>query len=69
MGTWNSCCSFFSIHSVTWMKVTSRSPSLGRTFRSSCGGLWKLYLEQEGREALAESLPAHSQRTLPSPGA
>lgn len=42
--TWNSCSSFFSIHSVTWPKVTSLSPSLGRAFSSRWGGLRKPYL-------------------------
>lgn len=42
--TWNSSCSFFSIHSVTWQEVTSLSPSLGRTCRSNLGGAEKLYL-------------------------
>lgn len=50
-GTWNSCCSFLSIHSVTWRNVTSRSPSFGRTFSSSCGGTRKLYLCGEREEA------------------
>lgn len=44
--TWNSSCSFFSIHSVTWQKVTSLSPSLGRTCRSNLGGTEKLYLQR-----------------------
>lgn len=44
--TWNSSCSFFSIHSVTWQNVTSLSPSLGRTCRSNLGGTQKLYLQR-----------------------
>lgn len=42
--TWNSCSSFFSIQSVTWTKVTSLSPSLGRAFSSRWGGLRNPYL-------------------------
>lgn len=43
--TWNSHCSFLWIHSVTWVKVTSLSPSMGRTWRSNLGGTLKLYLK------------------------
>ena len=47
--TWNSHCSFFSIHSVTWVKVTSLSPRVGRTWRSNLGGTRKLYLKQKSK--------------------
>lgn len=45
--TWNSSLSFLSIHSVTWQKVTSLSPSFGRTCRSNLGGTEKLYLKRD----------------------
>lgn len=50
--TWNSHCSFFPIHSVTWVKVTSITPSMGRTWRSNVGGTLKLYLRPGGIAAL-----------------
>lgn len=47
--TWNSWSSFLSIQSVTWTKVTSLSPSLGRAFSSRWGGLRKPYLTAKRR--------------------
>lgn len=47
INTWNSWSSFFSIQSVTWARVTSLSPSLGRAFSSRWGGVLKPYLQQK----------------------
>lgn len=56
---WNSYCSFFSIHSVTCVSVTSLSPSIGRTWRSNCGGTWKLYLEGQNKATSRNNIRVH----------
>lgn len=58
--TWNSWSSFLSIQSVTWARVTSLSPSLGRAFSSRWGGVLKPYLQQQRPKSDSDSNWFHS---------
>ena len=57
--TWNSWSSFFSIQSVTWTRVTSLSPSLGRAFSSMWGGLRKPYLTAKETMTVKNKIVSH----------
>ena len=65
MRRWNSLVIFFSIQSVTWLNVTSRSPSLGNAFkwRSGCSTKPHQILSLGGCGTLMANRPAKRSTT------